>query len=112
MALDAEMVVGFYGQGAVTVVALEDALGENNAGRYAVGLHLPDGNGLVLLNVLVAAYTVLGKAGEMEENGETENCGDDPVHSYSFSDVKVANSNFRGAIACIQKLHFAISLPG
>ena len=71
--LDAEMVVGLGGKEALPGAALEEALGEGDAGRDAVFVHLLHGEGLVALDVGrvgVGLRAKDGKNGEEEAEGE------------------------------------------
>ena len=71
--LDAEMVVGLGGKEALPGAALEEALGEGDAGGDAVFVHLLHGEGLVALDVGrvgVGLRAKDGKNGEEEAEGE------------------------------------------
>ena len=67
--LDAEMVVGLGGKEALPGAALEEALGEGDAGGDAVFVHLLHGEGLVALDVGRVGVGLGAKDGE---NGEEE----------------------------------------
>jgi hypothetical protein len=54
MALNAKMVIGFYGQSAIASSAFQYPLGHNNAGWDTVFFHLTYGQFLVLLYVLLS----------------------------------------------------------
>lgn len=71
--LDAEMVVGLGGKEALPGAALEEALGEGDAGGDAVFVHLLHGEGLVALDVGrvgVGLGAKDGEDGEEEAEGE------------------------------------------
>ena len=69
---DAEMVVGLGGKEALPGAALEEALGEGDAGGDAVFVHLLHGEGLVALDVGRVGVGLRAKDGEDGENGEEE----------------------------------------
>ena len=71
--LDAEMVVGLGGKEALPGAALEEALGEGDAGGDAVFVHLLHGEGLVALDVGRVGVGLRAKDGEDgEEEAEGE----------------------------------------
>ena len=71
--LDAEMVVGLGGKEALPGAALEEALGEGDAGGDAVFVHLLHGEGLVALDVGRVGVGLRAKDGEDgEEEAEDE----------------------------------------
>lgn len=67
--LDAEMVVGLGGKEALPGAALEEALGEGDAGGDAIFVHLLHGEGLVALDVGRVGVGLRAKDGK---NGEEE----------------------------------------
>ena len=72
VALDAEVVVAAPGQGAVARPALQQSLGEGDAGRDAVFVHLLHGQGGVLLDVAaVGGVLALGK-GRHRQQGQRQ----------------------------------------
>ena len=71
--LDAEMVVGLGGKEALPGAALEEALGEGDAGGDAIFVHLLHGEGLVALDVGRVGVGLRAKDGEDgEEEAEGE----------------------------------------
>ena len=71
--LDAEMVVGLGGKEALPSAALEEALGEGDAGGDAIFVHLLHGEGLVALDVGRVGVGLRAKDGEDgEEEAEGE----------------------------------------
>lgn len=85
--LDAEMVVGLGGKEALPGAALEEALGEGDAGGDAVFVHLLHGEGFVALDVGRVGVGLSAKDGEDgEEEAEGEQAEGDGGVCHGFAE--------------------------
>ena len=82
LALDAEVVVRLHCQEAVAAVRLEDSLGQGDAGRDAVTLHVCHGDVHVSVDILLAGLAHLGPQaeGESQEDSRQEYCFSGNIH--------------------------------
>ena len=101
--LDAEMVVGLGGKEALPGAALEEALGEGDAGGDAVFVHLLHGEGLVALDVGRVGVGLRAKDGEDgEEEAEGEQAEGDGGVCHGFAEGLLVERGGRWGFAAVR----------